>query len=172
MPRPLPPSRFRRVAKWVGLVVCVVVFVMLAVNTRVAFGYKCRDGQLGITKGAARVVWSSPNIGPVRPDDSGWFATIHDFTIDAASPSVDSVVDSVADGVFFVVVVYIPLWMPFTLAAIPTAILWHRDRRTVKPGYCVKCGYDLRASKKVCPECGASKTVCPECGTAITPEQR
>ena len=49
-----------------------------------------------------------------------------------------------------------PLWIFLTLAAIPTAILWHRDRRTVKPGHCRMCGYDLRASKKVCPECGTA----------------
>ena len=47
-----------------------------------------------------------------------------------------------------------PFWCLLTLAAIPTAVLWHRDRRTVKPGCCLTCGYDLRASKKTCPECG------------------
>ncbi len=54
---------------------------------------------------------------------------------------------------------FIPFWSLFTLAAIPTAILWRRDRRTVKPGCCLTCGYDLRASKKTCPECGAHVVV-------------
>ena len=56
----------------------------------------------------------------------------------------------------------VPIWLLFAVAVIPTAILWHRDRRTVKPGCCLTCGYDLRASKKTCPECG----------TAIAPEPR
>ena len=49
-----------------------------------------------------------------------------------------------------------PLWFLLALAAMPTAILWDRDRRTAKPGLCRQCGYDLRASKKTCPECGSS----------------
>ena len=51
---------------------------------------------------------------------------------------------------------FLPFWLFLTLAAIPTAILWHRDRRRVKPGCCKTCGYDLRASKKICPECGTA----------------
>ena len=52
--------------------------------------------------------------------------------------------------------VFVPFWLLLTLAAVPTAVLWRRDRRTAKPGCCVNCGYDLRASKKTCPECGTA----------------
>ena len=51
----------------------------------------------------------------------------------------------------------IPLWIPTVLFA--TMFLWsflplHRRRKRKKLGLCLKCGYDLRASKNRCPECG------------------
>ncbi|MCH9058387.1 MAG: hypothetical protein IIB55_07150 [Planctomycetes bacterium] len=45
------------------------------------------------------------------------------------------------------------------LLAIPTAYLWHTDRRA-KPWQCAKCRYDLR---------GLDGGVCPECGHELKP---
>ncbi len=52
----------------------------------------------------------------------------------------------------------IPLWLPILgLGPIVTWnwLLVHRGRKRKKLGLCLKCGYDLRASKDRCPECGA-----------------
>ena len=54
-------------------------------------------------------------------------------------------------------VAYLPLWVPLLLIAVPTAYLWHTDRRA-KPWQCAKCRYDLR---------GLDGGVCPECGGAV-----
>ncbi len=56
--------------------------------------------------------------------------------------------------------VELPLWIPFVTLAIPTAILWWRERR-VQPGHCRQCGYDLT---------GNVSGRCPECGVQITSE--
>lgn len=48
----------------------------------------------------------------------------------------------------------VPLWIPFLLVALPTAYLWHRDRR-IPTGHCPRCGYNLNLNVSgIYPECG------------------
>ncbi len=56
-------------------------------------------------------------------------------------------------------IVIIPVWMPILLfGSIITycCLPFHRRRKRKKLGLCVNCGYDLRASKERCPECGTA----------------
>jgi hypothetical protein len=51
----------------------------------------------------------------------------------------------------------VPLWIPTVVfGAYPVYMILplHRRRKRKKLGLCLKCGYDLRASKDRCPECG------------------
>lgn len=50
-----------------------------------------------------------------------------------------------------------PHWFWILLTGIPPAIWFHHRRRhalRLRRGLCLTCGYDLRASKERCPECG------------------
>jgi hypothetical protein len=55
-----------------------------------------------------------------------------------------------------------PLWflvaLFFVLPAYSGVRLWQRrrTRRLARPGYCARCGYDLRATPDRCPECGTA----------------
>ena len=61
---------------------------------------------------------------------------------------------------FRVRVVRLPAWLLLALFGIAPVARVHRRLRDVlrairhRPGRCVSCGYDLRASKDRCPECG------------------
>jgi hypothetical protein len=48
----------------------------------------------------------------------------------------------------------LPLWVVFSVFAVPSVWLWYRDVRHV-PGRCRHCGYDISGlSSGLCPECG------------------
>ena len=52
----------------------------------------------------------------------------------------------------------VPYWLVLMVTALPLpafAARWIRRRRRAGAGLCAACGYDLRASPRRCPECGA-----------------
>ena len=128
--------------------VCVVIVAMWAVSTRVIIGWGRSNPQVTVQLGGGVFT------GCWTRDTSFRFYGWH---IIPFRPGIERPTLMLAPGLF---IATIPFWLPFTLAAIPTVILWRRDRRTVKPGCCRMCGYDLRASKMTCPECGAA--IAPE----------
>jgi len=54
---------------------------------------------------------------------------------------------------------FVPWMLLLIVTIVPGAILLWRERRRragIAKGLCAKCGYDLRASKERCPECGTA----------------
>ena len=61
----------------------------------------------------------------------------------------------------------LPYWLILAVIAIPA--VWRgqnllRQRLRPQPGYCPRCGYDLRATTDRCPECGAITPPIPRMG--------
>ena len=67
----------------------------------------------------------------------------------------------------------VPLWLPAIAAGAMPAVMLVRHVRAIRrrrrnaAGQCVSCGYDLRASRDRCPECGAP--VAPAAGPVVSP---
>lgn len=156
-------GRARRVAKWAGLVVCVLIAGVWAAshrwlvrwmnNSRLA---TARQYHFLSLESGALLHGRFPDANPVlllqRPD---WaFASHSGETIWLPERS------SRGTGVILIV----PLWIPFAAFAVPTIVLWYCDRpsaRRRRAGQCSKCGYDRGglAVESPCPECGAAGSV-------------
>ncbi len=156
-------SRLLRVAKWGGVVVC-----MLSVAGYVWSGWRGWDwggpgGYIAIRHGMLRLEHHGYPL-PYPEGRRGWEVSRYSQPWQfwnrryALLPSVISLDDTIGmNGKLFrrsVTAVLIPFWVPFVLAASLTAFLWWRDRRPPLPGHC-PCGYDLTGNESgTCPECG------------------
>ncbi len=165
---PRRTKRVRRVAKWTGAVVCLLIVGLAATSVRWHI---------------ARVDWRpGPGIFMVVLMDGGVLIhAVRDFDgqpgyrvgwLVRPSPSGTRLswrphYSSQAPGELVIIT---PLWMPFLALALPTAWLFWRDRRLAGPRDCVSCGYDLvgLAPGAACPECGKSDTVTRGQGDKVT----
>ncbi len=75
------------------------------------------------------------------------------------APSFGNSAITVGGSTFRMWSLSIPLWMPIALFGF---LFWrsfvplYRRRKRKRLGQCLHCGYDLRASKERCPECGST----------------
>ncbi len=137
--------------KWVGLAVCVLIVVAWGLSLRWQVSYGGDGWELGLIGGNFTTYVCSAFSG------DGW-----EFgpRLIAFGDVVRSGFNwpsrySYKGGEISYTGVLVPLWMPLLAVAIPTAILFWRDRRRIPPGHCQQCGYDLTGNVSGrCPECG------------------
>jgi len=153
-----PPSRVRRILKWTGVGLSLVILTAWAVTLNYDFFLTIgQESALGLSFGGFEVT-ESANHGFVATfagiRERKWrgfgidLPALKTYPLDANFPAWD------------ITTLRIPLWLPLLLTAIPTAWLWHRDQRRIRPGCCLRCGYDLT---------GNTSGVCSECGDKVHP---
>ena len=142
-------SRFRKWAKWVGLVGCLVIVTIGVVSTLWGIGHRFRNGQRHITFGVEHGVvfvhdWHQHPMGSDR----------RVYRLPSLGLNWHWMPKYVRQPRQTNPMMIIPLWIPFLALAIPTAFLWRRDRRP-PPNHCQSCGYNLTGNVSgVCPEGG------------------
>ena len=147
------PSRLRRWMKWVGLVACVVLLICWrAEHGRSVVLHVPGKHGLAIGNGAIHLSIARSRVGTIVKWADSWGVTVF------GNPQPSSYWPYRRPEIWYTLggskVFTLPLWIPLAIVAIPTAILWYRDRRP-PPGRCQECGYDLTGNLSgVCPECG------------------
>ncbi len=148
MPRRTKRSRIRRVAKWAGAVVLVLIAAAWAVSPYWHVALIIAREQVprvlvALAPGAIYLELPPENAVP-------WMgsrfvvAKRNDWRLRWAPDIYLGATWSLT----------MPLWTLLGAAGVPTAWLWWRDRTS--SGHCAACGYDLAglAAAAPCPECG------------------
>lgn len=147
-----------RTLKWTGTVACGLLLLAAAAGLRWRWVdvYNDRHRIVRIDRGALTTFWTHESSGgiisryAIGPNYDSWRESFRSY----ASGSWPAL-ESIGPRAWILVT---PLWIPFVLIGVPTALLWRLDRRRAAPGRCRKCNYDLT---------GNLSGRCPECGTPV-----
>jgi hypothetical protein len=152
----------RRIAKWAGLVACLLIGAAWLCSDRWSVTRRTDSprGRTSITlwSGNVNVAFFGPTQGP-RPlglwGSARWSVTERGrlALLDPSWPRMQEF----GNGRMKCQMLRLPLWVPAAVFAVPAAWLWWGDRRRKRPGSCAGCGYDLAGLPAVCPECGRGR---------------
>ena len=137
-------ARKRRILKWAGLVLSLIIVVQWAVSLSWRWGYSKTTSYpaTGWTIQAGSLVYA--NYLFVDSGISGWVVRYQ---------GTDTEWKPQWEGTPGLRMILLPLWIPFVSVVLLTAFLWWRDRYRIPLHRCQKCGYDLTGNVSgICPE--------------------
>ena len=154
-------SRRRRILKWTGVWVCVLILIVWTASLQRYFEYVPPQwpprASIELYDGCILVrVWTTDFAKDVpfrlqfyRKGSYSHYAVSRRYGF-----RLPTSMTSQRRGYTRIV---FPLWMPLVVASVPTAFLFWRDRRRIPPGHCQRCGYNLTGNVSgKCSECGES----------------
>ena len=148
------PSRTRRILKWTGVGLSLLILATWAVSLWWTFFYILPGDRssLAFGRGIVGGVFSNFDLRKAGFATGFRYQGRNEFGFNLPEMRTARVGPDSFDEVG------VPFWLPLLLTAIPTTWLWHRDRRRIRPGCCLRCGYDLTGNTSgVCSECGLAK---------------
>ncbi|HEX2838323.1 MAG TPA: hypothetical protein VHN77_09380 [Phycisphaerales bacterium] len=153
-----PHPRIRKAIKWGGPVVALSVATLLLLSTRSVMLYTVReDDMIALYAGRAQLL---VNYGDgLSTNETGFMFYLRQSDIEWL-PSLLTGTNGY--------ILSVPLWLPFVLITLPTALAWRLDTiatRRAKLGACPTCSYPRTglAPSSPCPECGK------ECAATVPP---
>lgn len=139
--------RFRFIAKWLGLSLCLAMlpYTCSNIGNTHAFIYRGNSFEFWLIYNAIDVKWTggTPKGWSVETELYKKYNGLHYWSFRRYP------------GGFI-----LPMFQVLFYLTLMTALLWWLDRtKRVKPGHCRTCNYRLR---------GNTSGVCPECGTPVS----
>jgi len=163
---PMPPRRrSRRIAKWAGAFVCILIlvawFLTIPLLGKSRFVVTWNTGSLHWVLAFSSLSYRQFPLPMTAPPGSvRWLSWTPPVSRGWGGHGLSLPLWYNKQFVSF----HLPLWIPLLVVAVPTNLLWFRDaRRRFPPGHCPYSGYNLTGNQSgVCPECGKtidSKTI-------------
>lgn len=121
-------SRIRRVLKWVGTAVCVLILVAWRGSNHWYVAHAGQHLYVALSEGCVVLDYFPVPLGQAYPGTpAGWQVYHERFVRPRLAPRFWTE-HRFSQGVGWIL--WLPLWMPFAATVIPTVFLWWRDRRT------------------------------------------
>lgn len=143
------PRRMRRILKWTGMGICILIVAGWAVSAFWIVGYASDRWCAGLGDGFVSLGYYGGSVGYVE----GWLTDEASEGLGFSWPTLERFAGGGPAA-------SIPFWLLFLVMTVATVTLFYLDRRCIPTGCCKKCGYNLKGNASgICPECGTKTAV-------------